>query len=101
MLTGSVRPAADWLSAGVIERLAPEAQLSGTVDEWFGETLGRWSAESLRHTIRAARAPLLAAVERDLPEAERRYLAELMRTEDAREGIQAFLDKRAPKWSDR
>ena len=44
---------------------------------------------------------LVAIVERELPEAERRYLAELMRSEDAREGIEAFVEKRPPRWRDR
>jgi len=33
--------------------------------------------------------------------AERMYLEDLMRTHDAREGIEAFLAKRAPRWKDR
>jgi len=36
-----------------------------------------------------------------LPELERLYLTELMSTHDAAEGIAAFLEKRAPKWTDR
>jgi cyclohexa-1,5-dienecarbonyl-CoA hydratase len=33
-----------------------------------------------------------------LEELERLYLRDLMRSEDAREGIAAFLDKRRPAW---
>jgi len=33
-----------------------------------------------------------------LRETERIYLEELLRTEDARADIQAFLEKRAPNW---
>ena len=32
---------------------------------------------------------------------EKIYLEELMKTEDAKEGINAFMQKRAPRWSGR
>jgi cyclohexa-1,5-dienecarbonyl-CoA hydratase len=36
--------------------------------------------------------------DKGLARAEKIYLEELMQTEDAREGIAAFLEKREPKW---
>ena len=36
--------------------------------------------------------------DKGLARAEKIYLDELMQTEDAREGIQAFLEKRTPRW---
>jgi enoyl-CoA hydratase/carnithine racemase len=35
-----------------------------------------------------------------LQEADRIYLGELMQLRDAHEGVAAFLEKRAPVWSD-
>ena len=48
----------------------------------------------------AARAALKREVAAVLPQLERLYLDEAMRTNDAREGIAAFLERRAPNWSD-
>jgi enoyl-CoA hydratase/carnithine racemase len=36
--------------------------------------------------------------DKGLARAEKIYLEELMKTRDAQEGIQAFLEKREPKW---
>jgi cyclohexa-1,5-dienecarbonyl-CoA hydratase len=47
----------------------------------------------------ASRATLRRQVELVLPELERLYLDTLMKTHDAVEGIEAFLAKREPVWS--
>jgi len=39
--------------------------------------------------------------DKGLARAEKIYLDELMQTEDAHEGIQAFMEKRQPKWKGR
>lgn len=57
------------------------------------------SGASLRLAVRASRASLRARFASELPALERLYLDELMATADAVEGLQAFLEKRAPAWS--
>ena len=37
--------------------------------------------------------------EKGLDRAEKIYLEELMRTADANEGVQAFIERRQPKWT--
>jgi cyclohexa-1,5-dienecarbonyl-CoA hydratase len=101
ILTGTPRPAADWHDAGLVELVAPVAEIADAASAWFTRTLARHSAESLRHATRAVRAPLLAALRDELPAVERLYLNELMRTHDATEGVRAFLEKRPPEWRDR
>ena len=39
--------------------------------------------------------------DKGLARAEKIYLDEVMHTEDAHEGIQAFIEKREPKWKGR
>jgi cyclohexa-1,5-dienecarbonyl-CoA hydratase len=101
ILTGESQPARVWRESGLIEMLAPSADLQGAVDGWFAAHLEKKSAAALRHAAAAARAGLRAEVRVRLPEVERLYLDELMRTHDAVEGIDAFLQKRAPRWQDR
>jgi cyclohexa-1,5-dienecarbonyl-CoA hydratase len=39
--------------------------------------------------------------DKGLVHAERIYFEELMKTQDAQEGIRAFMEKRDPKWTGR
>ena len=59
------------------------------------------SAASLRVAVRAARVGWNARLRSALEETERIYLEELMATEDAVEGLQAFVDRREPVWRNR
>ena len=101
ILSGDSRPAAYWQTVGVVESVIAEADLSAGVADWYGRTFERRSAEALRHAVRAARTPVLEAVKNQLPRVEQLYLQDLMRTEDAVEGIRAFLEKRQAEWKDK
>ncbi len=101
ILTGESRSAMEWHAAGVVEAVVPSAQLGGAVDRWFGEHLAPKSAAALRHAAAAARAELVSRVRERLPELERLYLNDLMRTADSVEGIAAFIEKRPPSWKNR
>jgi cyclohexa-1,5-dienecarbonyl-CoA hydratase len=69
--------------------------------EYFDKHLAGKSAASLARAVRAARAPFAEAVKRRLAEVERLYLQDLMNTHDAKEGLAAFLEKRAPRFEHR
>ena len=68
---------------------------------WFSENLAAHSASSLRFAAQAARMAMHERFFADLRVVERLYLDELMKTEDAVEGIRAFLGKRPPSWRNR
>ena len=56
------------------------------------------SASSLRYAVRAIRRSLRERLRAELPTIERLYLGELMKTSDAVEGLQAFVERRPPVW---
>ena len=100
-ITGESRGAPDWERAGLVTVLGQADQLGSAVDGWFHRHLAPRSAAALRHAAAAVRLGLVTHVRDVLPRLERLYLDELMRTEDAAEGIAAFLAKRQPHWTDR
>jgi cyclohexa-1,5-dienecarbonyl-CoA hydratase len=100
ILSGVTVPATEWVAAGLVTAVAPEPELSAAIGQWFDAHLSAKSASALRFAARAARAALKREVAAVLPQLERLYLDEAMRTNDAREGIAAFLERRAPNWSD-
>jgi len=68
---------------------------------YFDEHLAPRSSCALRHATWAASAALAREVRTRLAEVEARYLEQLMASEDAVEGLTAFLDKRTPRWRHR
>jgi len=73
-------------------------------DEEFGKFLRVFTTLSgsvLRATKKAIRAGRGKPFPEALARVERVYLDELMPTEDAQEGLTAFLEKRAPVWRHR
>ena len=94
-ITGS-QAAAIGLASGAVSR----DKLEGTVDEAV-KRLSALSPTALAITKKAIYAWDSMHFDKGLARAEKIYLDELMQTADAQEGIQAFMEKRRPKWKGR
>jgi cyclohexa-1,5-dienecarbonyl-CoA hydratase len=98
-LSGRTVTAEEALASGLADQLAEDPEVAATA--WMRESLSGHSAMSLRLATRALRSSLESRFFATLDDLERLYLGELMRTRDALEGIEAFLEKRQPLWSHR
>ena len=98
IVTGQLQAAGYWHDAGLLSMVAPTASLLDAAGSWFDTHLSPHSAIALSHAVAAARLTLRAQAEPALDRAERDYLSGLLKTHDAGEGVQAWVDKRAPNW---
>lgn len=99
LLTGEAVGAEEAAQMGLINRVFPTEGFDEKVDDFIAKLTSR-SAPVLKLTKRAVDAGLYVSVERAISKAEEIYLGELMHTEDAHEGVKAFLEKRKPVWKD-
>ncbi len=100
ILTGRTVSATEARELGLVTRVVADDALAQAVDALLGE-LRALSPVVLRLARRALRRTRQVDFEAELAAVEQLYLGELMKTEDAREGIRAFLEKRAPAWKGR
>jgi enoyl-CoA hydratase/carnithine racemase len=97
MLLGQKMSAEEALGVGLLSRVVPRDRLDDEVRA-LGETLASKSPVALRLGMRAFRKQDDMAIEAALPML-RDALAEVLATDDAREGLMAFLEKRKPVWT--
>jgi cyclohexa-1,5-dienecarbonyl-CoA hydratase len=99
IVTGQTQSASYWHDAGLLSMVAPQASLLEAAAGWFDAHLAPHSAVALAHAVAAARLTVRAQAEPALDRAERDYLGGLLKTKDAAEGVNAWLEKRAPNWT--
>jgi enoyl-CoA hydratase len=99
LFTGRLVEAEEALRLGLVSRVVPHEKLR---DEAI--TLAARIAENPPLAVRRLKAGLRVALDPDFAELGRwvaSSLAELFQTEDHREGVRAFLEKREPRYTGR
>jgi cyclohexa-1,5-dienecarbonyl-CoA hydratase len=100
ILTGEPIAAEEARRLGLVNRVVGSAELEHEVETFSGLLLAQ-SAQVTMLARKAARLALRATLENALRESERIYLEHLLATEDASEGLRAFLEKRPPVWTNK
>jgi cyclohexa-1,5-dienecarbonyl-CoA hydratase len=100
VLIGDRIRAPEALQLGLVNQVVPPEELRAAADEFVGK-LAKLSGAVLRLTKRAMRIGSVGRFADGLAAVEELYLGPLMSTEDANEGLAAFMEKRAPVWKDR
>jgi cyclohexa-1,5-dienecarbonyl-CoA hydratase len=100
LLSGEVVNAAEAKAMGLINRVFPTKSFWEKAEEFISQ-LTLLSGSVLRLTKRAVDRGLYSNLNEGLTAVEQIYLRELMQTQDAREGLNAFLEKRKPAWREK
>jgi cyclohexa-1,5-dienecarbonyl-CoA hydratase len=100
ILTGETISASEALEIGLINKVVPPERLEEEA-EAFAARFANLSGVVLRLAKRAIVEGWDTQNEAGLGRIERIYMEELMQTEDAHEGLRAFMDQREPAWKGR
>jgi cyclohexa-1,5-dienecarbonyl-CoA hydratase len=98
ILTGRIVTGEEASQVGLANHAVPDEKLASAVDNCVA-CLTKLSPAALAVTKKAVYAWDSMHFDKGLARAEKIYLEELMKTEDAQEGIRAFIEKREPKWT--
>lgn len=99
LITGKSITAEEGKNIGLInEVFESREEMDKSLDVWIEKNISGKSASSLRYAVKAARSSFNKNLKEMLPQLEEMYLNSLMKTQDANEGINSFLEKRKPLW---
>ncbi len=97
ILTGRQISGTEAAQIGLACEAVPDALVSAKIDDRVAQ-LSELSPAALAVTKKALYGWDAAHFDKGLARAEQTYLNELMKTEDAQEGIRAFIERRKPEW---
>lgn len=100
VLLGEIIDAAEALRLGLVNYVVPAEELEAKTTAMLTK-FRELSASSLAMTRAALDLGADQNFEQALKKVEDAYLNELMKTEDANEGLQSFLEKRKPAWKNK
>ncbi|MBC7173577.1 MAG: enoyl-CoA hydratase/isomerase family protein [Polyangiaceae bacterium] len=99
MLLGERLSAEEGLEIGLLSHVVPDAELDAAVAS-LAEKLASQSPTAMRMGLGAFHRQADQTLAEALPELEQQ-LGAILGTEDAREGLAAFMQKREPRWTGR
>jgi cyclohexa-1,5-dienecarbonyl-CoA hydratase len=97
LLSGETFGAEEAMTLGLINKVVPHDRLEAEAEKFIGKFTGnsgivsKWTKAAALAGIQDAQAQVLTTIE-DI------YMNKLMKTHDAQEGLQAFVDKKTPVW---
>jgi enoyl-CoA hydratase/carnithine racemase len=100
ILTGNPISAAELYHHGVINRLLPESDFDAQLEKFAAEITSK-SGPVLALAKKAQFEAYYSTFPEAMSRAQSIFLRELMELEDAREGVRARQEKRAPVWKNR
>jgi cyclohexa-1,5-dienecarbonyl-CoA hydratase len=96
VLSGRLITAPEAKQLGLVYSVSTDPQI--TLNEFLSKHILPKSAAALQFAARALRYEMHQAFLKNIEALEKMYVQELMETEDANEGIKAFMEKRRPVW---
>jgi len=98
ILTGDIISANEAKDLGLVNQILPVENFEAEAEKFITEKLANNSAIVLQLTKRAFMEGATQNYGEAIKKIEDIYLNELMKTNDANEGLAAFLEKRQPVW---